>query len=147
MTAAHVVRSAAAHGQWTIGGPTPGQPMLGGVAVQEWEIYPERDVALMFCKSGALTLLNVWMINRAPVITDLSAFGYPHAVTKSIEGDRLDVVFRAYKGHVITTRGFDRLPGKPAVYEVSCPYPEGLSGAPVLIRAGNGIAVAGVVGL
>jgi hypothetical protein len=79
------------------------------------------------------------------VLTDLSAFGYPHAVTRSSAGDRLDVVFRAYKGYVITTRGFERLSGGPAVYEISCPFPEGMSGAPVLLPADDRLVVAGVV--
>jgi len=66
-------------------------------------------------------------------------------VTHSPAGDRLNVLFRAYKGHVITSRGFERLPGEPAVYEVSCPFPEGLSGAPVLLTVKDTIAVVAVV--
>ena len=46
---------------------------------------------------------------------------------------------------MITTRGFARLPGKPAVYEVSCPFPEGLSGGPVLLVVQNPLVVVGVV--
>lgn len=79
------------------------------------------------------------------VLTDLSSFGYPHAVTASPTGDRLNVVFRAYKGHVITTRAFERLSGEPAVYEVSCPFPQGMSGAPVLWNVDEKLLVVGVV--
>ena len=69
------------------------------------------------------------MADRVQVLTDLSAFGYPHAVTRANDTEHFKVVYRAYKGHVITTRGFWRLPAEPAVYEISCRFPEGLSGA------------------
>jgi hypothetical protein len=76
---------------------------------------------------------------------DLASFGYPHAVTSSASGERLNVVFPGYKGYVITNRRWERLPGEPSVYEFSCPFPRGMSGGPVLLERGNVLAVAGVV--
>jgi hypothetical protein len=143
MTAAHVVEEARLHGSLTLAGPT-GQGAMGGVRVDHFEVFPERDIALLFCNAPA-TVLKLWLTNRVQVLTDLSAFGYPHAVTKSNHEERFNVLFRAYKGYVITSRGFDRLPGTPAVYEVSCPFPQGLSGAPVLLSMGDNLAVVGVV--
>jgi hypothetical protein len=70
---------------------------------------------------------------------------YPHAVTRENETDHFEGLFRAYKGYVITIRGFQRLPGKPAVYEISCAFPQGMSGGPVLLGDGSQIAVAGLV--
>jgi hypothetical protein len=46
---------------------------------------------------------------------------------------------------VITTRGFQCLTGNPAVYEVSCAFPEGMSGGPVLLEVRGQLAVVGVV--
>jgi hypothetical protein len=88
--------------------------MMGAARVNDLETWVDRDLALLFCNAQDVTVLNHWLIERVQVLTDLSSFGYPHAVTKSAGGDRLDVVFRAYKGHVITVRGFDRLNGSPA---------------------------------
>lgn len=116
-----------------------------GAPVRRIELFEDYDVALLDCTSDGSTALNVWLTNRAQPLMDLSSFGYPHAVTRLNDTDHFDVVFRAYKGHVITTRGFERLPARPAVYEVSCPYPQGMSGAPVLLTIGNQLAVAGMV--
>jgi hypothetical protein len=145
MTAAHVVTAATEHGQLALAGPGREQPMMGAARVEHFETWPDRDVALLFCNAPDVTLLDTWLERRVQVLTDLSAFGYPHAVTTSSAGDRLDVVFRAYKGYVITIRGFERLNGSPAVYEVSCPFPEGMSGAPVIWNVGDRLVVAGVV--
>jgi hypothetical protein len=146
MTAEHVLAAALKHGQLALEGPS-GHPtmMLKSTKVSDWESWPDRDVALLYCDSERGTLLDTWLAIRVQLLTDLSAFGYPHAVTRTNERDHFEVVFRGYKGHVIAIRGFDRLPGKPAVYEISCPYPEGLSGAPVLLQHRGAIAVAGVV--
>lgn len=150
MTAAHVARAAEAHGAVAVGGPSSvdGQALIGAARVQHVETWAERDVALLFCNASGLTELTelkVWLVKPVQLLTDLSSFGYPHAVTSSPSGDRLNVVFRGYKGYVITTRGWERLPGEPSVYEVSCPFPLGMSGAPVLLERDNDLAVAGIV--
>lgn len=124
MTAAHVALAAQDRGHITIAGPTgQGMPM-GGARVSSFESWPDHDIALLYCNAPA-TALNVWMTHRVQVLMDMSSFGYPHAVTRASDHEDFEVVFRAYKGHVITTRGFERLPNKPAVYEVSTAYPEG----------------------
>ena len=147
MTAAHVATEALAHGELAVGGPSSedGHPLIGAARVDQVETWAERDVALLFCKVGGLTELKVWLTRSVQLLTDLGSFGYPHAVTSSASGDRLNVVFRGYKGYVITTRRWERLPGEPSVYEVSCPFPQGMSGAPVLLEQDNVLAVAGMV--
>jgi hypothetical protein len=146
MTAAHVVEEAVAAGELGIGGPVGGEGRpLGAVRARRWEVWTDRDLALVSCDVSGLTVLNTWLTHRAQVLTDVSTFGYPHAVTPSPSGDRLEVVFRAYKGYVITIRGFDRLAGAPAVYEVSSPFPVGLSGAPLLMEKDGTLVVLGVV--
>jgi len=147
MTAAHVVANALEHGRLAIGGPAGGEGRpLGSAVVQRYECFNDRDVALLFCDVTGVTLLNAWLLHRVQVLTDLGAFGYPHAVTRSSSNvERLDVVFRAYKGHVITIRGFERLHDEPAIYEISCRFPEGMSGAPLLLNQNGSLAVTGVV--
>lgn len=78
-------------------------------------------------------------------LDDVSRFGYPHALTQEEGRNRLDVVFRSYKGYVITTRGFERLPSRPGVYEVSTPFPEGSSGAPLLWAKDGRMFLVGMV--
>ena len=143
MTAAHVVNAAKPKGELTICGTHDGSPM-GGTKVADVELFEDFDVALLFCDMPA-TILNTWLARRVQVLTDLSSFGYPHAVTRENEHEHFEVVFRAYKGHVITTRGFERLKNRPPIYEMSSAYPEGMSGAPVLLSFGNQLAVAGIV--
>ena len=147
MTAAHVLDAASATGKVAIGGPMSGEgvPLMGAVPADAIERWPDCDIGLVFCNAPGVTILDHWLTKPVQVLTDLSTFGYPHAITPSPAGDRLNVIFRAYKGHVITTRGFDRLPSGPAVYEISVPFPEGLSGAPLLYSADNRLMVAGVV--
>ena len=157
LTAAHVVQEAQNAGAVTLCapiGPGDGHPM-GGKAVDAVEIFPDHDVALMFVQATAQTVFDVWRLHPAQVLSDLSTFGYPHATTMEESDKRIDVAFRAYKGHVITIRTFERLPSRPAVYECSCVFPGGLSGAPLLERVPTRdnatgeesftIAVAGVV--
>ncbi len=90
------------------------------------------------------------------VITSTETYPLKHFVKPKNHGFRLHIkrlpnvqasgnVFRAYNGYVTTTRVFDRLPGQPSIYEVSCPYPSGMSGGPVLLAMDNQLAVAGVV--
>jgi len=136
MTAAHVISAASAVGEVAIGGPTSseGLPLMGVVRAEAIETWPDHDIGLIFCNAPNITVLDRWLIKRVQVLTDLSAFGYPHAITRSPAGDRLNVIFRAYKGHVITIRGFDRLPNDPAIYEVSMLF---LKGSRVLRYSGR----------
>jgi hypothetical protein len=147
MTAAHVAKAAGAHGEVAIGGPSSvdGHAILGAARAHHVETWPDRDVALIFCTVGGLTELKLWLVRPLQLLTDLGSFGYPHAVTLGPAGNQMRVVFRGYKGYVITTRRWERLPGEPSVYEVSCPFPLGMSGAPVLLHQDNDLAVAGMV--
>lgn len=61
MTAAHVVNSAAANGQLALAGPVSGQPMMGAARVHRYELWPDRDIALLFSDAGDVTLLNIWL--------------------------------------------------------------------------------------
>ncbi len=147
VTAAHVVEAAVLAGTPTVGGPTTQDGPMGVAKIARYELLKNRDVALLFMEQALpVTPLQSWLANRVQVLTDLGSFGYPHAVTLAPDGSpRYEVVFRGYRGHVITTRGFERLSGSPAIYEMSCPYPGGLSGAPQLLNTGDQLIVTGVV--
>lgn len=154
ITAAHVWHAAASDGEPCITGGKPDGP-LGGAFVEAYELHDDLDIAIMRTSTKPdVTLLSSWLghpsvdgpVQRVQVLTDLIAFGYPHAVTFDYERrERWNAVFRAFKGHVIVVRGFDRLPNSPAVYEVSTPFPEGLSGAPVLWGHNDRLVVVGIV--
>ncbi len=146
LTAAHVVQNAIAEGELWLGGPTTEGMPMGFARINDHELFPGLDIALLRSERPLpVTVLNEWLISRVQLLQDLSTFGYPHATTIEHEEERIDVVFRGYKGYVITTKGFRRLPGAPAVCEVSCPFPVGLSGAPVLWPKDDHLLVAGVV--
>lgn len=147
LSAYHVTEAAKAAGAPMLLGPTaPGAP-LGGKLITQVEAWPDIDVALIHCPvTEGVTLLNKWLAARPQVLQDIASFGYPHAITHGAAGDRLDVVFRAYKGYVIATRQFERLPALPGVFEVSTPFPEGMSGAPALWTSPDGhLFVVGLV--
>jgi hypothetical protein len=146
LTAAHVVQNAIAEGELWLGGPTTEGTPMGFAPIAEHELFLDLDIALLRSdRPLAVTVLNEWLASRVQLLQDLSTFGYPHATTIELEEERIDVVFRGYKGHIVTTKGFRRLPGSPAVYELSCPFPIGLSGAPVLWPKDDHLLVAGVV--
>jgi len=146
MTAAHVVKNAASHGRPTLAFQRDVGLPIAGAPVKGYETWEDVDIALLYTDPVPnATILSAWFVDRLQVLTDLVSFGFPHAVTQSAGGDLLRVVFRAYKGYVITTRAFERLPREPPVYEVSTPFPVGMSGGPVLFAKDNDLVVAGVV--
>ena len=124
LTAAHVIQNAEAAGVPALLGPQGAGEPLGVARIEGVERWP-NDVALLHCNvQDKVTLFDRWRHTRCQVLDDLSAFGFPHAITREDGEKQLNVVFRAYKGHVITIRGFERLPSKPAVYEVCSPFPK-----------------------
>jgi hypothetical protein len=147
ITAAHVVHEASAIGAVAlVGSVTKGEP-FGVARATHIEIWDDVDIAIVFAEPR-VTLLNVLLATRLQVLTDVASFGYPHAFTyvpDDPRNPRIDVVFRAYKGHIVTTRAFERLKAAPAIYEVSSPFPPGMSGAPLLYQQQSQLAVAGVV--
>jgi len=146
LTANHVLQAAASVGFPALAGEgDPGGP-LGVVRVSRSEPFPDFDLAILHLPSLQVTLLNLWLGGQLQVLEDVSAFGFPHAITQYDGEEQFTTLFRAYKGYVITTRGFkERLPSGAGVYEVSTPFPEGLSGAPALWRSNDELVVVGVV--
>ena len=54
MTAAHVALEAAAAGALGVAGPAGEGAPLGAARVKEYEIWEERDIALLHCKTPEL---------------------------------------------------------------------------------------------
>ena len=154
LTAAHVWHNAAKDGEPIIAGSSGGGS-IGAAFVEAQELHDDIDIAIIRTNTKpAVTLLTNWLghprpngpTQRVQILTDLITFGYPHAVTYDFQNrERWNAVFRAFRGHVIVVRSFDRLPHAPAIYEVSTPFPEGLSGAPLLWSWDNKLVVVGVV--
>ena len=85
-----------AHGNLALAGPGASADdvlPMGSATVTQVEVFRDRDIALPWCNAPQVTLLNTWLVDRTQVLTDVSSFGYPHAVTWSREG--LEVAFRA----------------------------------------------------
>jgi hypothetical protein len=146
LTAAHVWHAAAAHGEPCICGSISGNP-LGAAFVDRFELHDGIDIAIIKTKTKPkVIILRNWFDGRLQLLSDVGTFGYPHAITFDHDKqDRWNFLFRAFKGYVIATRENDRLAERPAAYEVSVPFPLGLSGAPILVTRGNQMLVAGVV--
>ena len=147
MTAAHVVHNAMVFGDIALAGSAGRDQAMGSVRVTDVQVWDDFDVAVLFA-TPQVTTLDVWLTSRLQTLSDVASFGYPHAFSylpDDPKHPRVEVVFRAYKGYVITTRGFEQLPNRPAIYEVSSPFPPGMSGAPLLYSHGNDMAVAGIV--
>ena len=148
LTAAHVIRNADAAGSPVLIIPVGAGEALSSVDIIAFEIWDQFDLAAVFTEEDvATTKFDIWAGRRVDVLQDVASFGYPHATLPSRDGTRLDAVFRAYKGYVITTRGFERIQSEAAVYELSMPLPEGMSGAPALWKppVGDYLILAGVV--
>jgi hypothetical protein len=145
LTAGHVARSA------QCGDGQPALVVLGEDEpvsvrrVQKVEVIDSHDVAVLACKIPAIANLN-WQAEPLRLLSDVSAFGFPYALTVEEEPPLWRLSMRAFKGYVITRRRIWKLPSQPVGYEVSCPFPKGLSGAP-LLRADPGIPGLVLVGM
>jgi hypothetical protein len=144
LTAGHVARSAQ-------GGGEPGLVVLGEnepVSVRrvlDCEVIDSHDVAVLTCKMPAIANLN-WQAEPLRLLSDVGAFGFPYALSVEEEPPLWRLSMRAFKGYVVTRRRIWKLPSQPVGYAVSCPFPKGLSGAP-LLRADPGIPDLVLVGM
>lgn len=147
LTAEHVIAGALSAGLPTLAyGAGPGQP-LRALSVRHADRWPGSDVALLHTDPAVAPAHAVvdWAAQRIQVLEDLAAFGFPHAVSRETP-DRLDVIFRAYKGGIVTTRRITDFSDKPFVYEVGTPFPLGMSGSPALwLAPGGRLILAGMV--
>ena len=70
----------------------------------------------------------VWSAKGPALLDQVRAFGYPFG----FDSDAETLAVRAFQGEIVGGRNLGRLPGRPAVVEVSFPCPRGLSGAPLI---------------
>lgn len=119
---------------------------MRGAKVEDIERFPDIDLAILHCAvARGVPIFASWLKTRLQVLSDVAAFGFPHATEMNAGESKITAVFRAFKGHVITIRGFERLPRRPAVYELATHLPIGMSGAPALWHFNGGLHLVGIV--
>jgi hypothetical protein len=136
LTAAHVLRDAQADGEVAVARLTPGQ--YQGQIVRDFEIFDDIDLALLHCPNLVAEILPFHFASLL-FLADVFAMGFAFGFEPPIYH------LRAFKGHVVTRRGLNILPGVPPGYELSFVPPPGLSGAPLLTSLPDGST--GVVGM
>ncbi len=104
--------------------------LLASMALQT-EIIAGSDVGIIAAKAEGVALLD-WAEEPRSILSDVSAIGFPYAITSQENPASFKVTMRGFKGNVITRTKIWKLPAQPVGYEVSCPFPKGLSGAPLL---------------
>lgn len=144
VTAAHVYEAAAESGEVALArlGPPSQQVQL----VRDAEVYPNIDLALMFCPNLATEIMPL-NFEALDWLTDVFSFGYAFGLEVTATAGEPHVYhLRAFRGHIVTRRGLTQLQGVPPGYEVSFVPPPGLSGAALLaLHGATGPVVTGIV--
>lgn len=99
------------------------------------EVIEGCDVGVIACNMPAIGILE-WQESELPLLADVSAIGYPFAVTLDEQLESWHVALRGFKGSIITRTRLWSLRDRHVGYEVSTPFPKGLSGAPLTVHAG-----------
>lgn len=130
LTAGHVVESVRSYGGAVALGNMRGEA-IESTEASAVEVIASHDLAIVQCALPAIGAL-AWQEEPLQLLTDVGAFGYAYAVDKREDPPRYVVAIRGFKGYVIARREIWTLPAHPVGYEVSCPFPQGHSGAPLL---------------
>jgi hypothetical protein len=138
MTAGHVVEAALSTAMVTLAFPEDQGRGWGMYPVLDHEIFSPCDVAIIRAESPHAVPLP-WETPMLTVLTDVMAFGYAYGLDHETHILRL----RGFKGYTVAARAFERLPVRPAAYELSFQAPRGLSGAPLLLP--DSTAIVGMV--
>jgi hypothetical protein len=134
-TAAHVLDSARADGEVVLG-RLKGEGPIPGYGVEQAEVYPQYDFALLKCPSlEKFPPVALEMRRPLSLFDDVSAVGYPF----SVDPEHLIATHRGFAGHVVAFRQLFQLPGQPLGYELSFQTPPGMSGAPLMHRDEDGV--------
>jgi hypothetical protein len=145
ITAGHVVRSVEADGGVvTLVAVTNDGPMAAAPAART-EIIEGYDLAVVACMVDRCVPILDWQTSPLPLLADVSTVGFPYAV--SSDEKAFWVSLRGLKGSVITRRKLWSLSARPVGYEVSCRFPKGLSGAPLLASASGALPLLRLAGV
>lgn|SRR5574337_431667 len=137
LTAGHVYQDAKHDGEVAVARLAPGQQQA--VDVDDAEVFENIDLAILRCPNLAAEIVP-FHFGPLECLTEVFSFGYPFGFEPPV------CYLRAFKGHVVTRRTLNILPGGPPGYELSFVPPPGLSGAPLLtIALGGQPAVVGMV--
>jgi hypothetical protein len=138
LTAGHVFRDAQGDGEEVaVARLTPGSHH--GVAVQDFELFEDIDLALLHCPGLQAEILP-FNFDPLEFLVDVFAMGFAFGLEPPF------FHLRAFKGYVVNRRSLTSLRGHPPGYELSFVPPPGLSGAPLLTSfPGGPDAVTGVI--
>jgi hypothetical protein len=136
VTAAHVYGAAQGEGEVALARLT--RPRVQAQTVRDAEVFEHLDLALLVCPNLEAEILPVSFAAQS-FLAEVVPYGYPFGL------EMPNYYLRAFRGHVVTRRSLTILPGAPPGYELSFVPPPGLSGAPLLLPAGGGEAVTGIV--
>jgi hypothetical protein len=129
VTAGHVLKSALADGTPCLGHLPEDGSTIKASSFDDWELFDAYDLALLVCEGVAKAPAISLEFDRDLTLMDpVWSVGFPE-----VDPERITVIPRAFRGHVVTRREHYGLPGQPPCYEVSFPAPEGLSGAPLMM--------------
>lgn len=131
ITAGHVLENIAADGGHVGLGKYMENGTVGAVKVANTEILRSHDIGVILARAEAPALLD-WASEPRSFLADVSAAGFPYAVNAAEDPPSFKVTMRAFKGSVITRTALWKLPAQPVGYEISCAFPKGMSGAPLL---------------
>ena len=124
VTNAHVIHSASGQQWWGLGF-TEGQ-YWKFVVIDHYECFDDIDIGILSAPIPKAKNLK-WSVSEEAMLTDVQVSGFPYALDLS---ESL-LTIRAFRGTLVSTRTWNKLPNKPRVYELSFPCPRGLSGAPL----------------
>lgn len=137
LTAGHVIQAALSHGFFGLG--FPDGTSWKATEASDYEVISHYDIGLVRAPVPSTTDLK-WSTRELSMLTDVITSGYPYA----LDLQHFIIRVRAFKGHIVSSLTYHRIPASPRSYELSFQAPRGLSGAPLMIPGRNPL-VAGVI--
>jgi hypothetical protein len=137
LTAGHVLECSKQHEDWGLGYTR--DSLLVRAAITDAVALPDHDLAVL--RANVPIARNArWDMSLLPLLSDVISVGYPYA----LDSASYEFSIRAFKGYVVSSGRFSRLPNRPPHYELSFQAPRGLSGA-ALWSPGDDPAIRGIV--
>lgn len=140
LTAGHVVEGALSTPLASLASPEDEGKRWGMHPIRQQEVFSPCDVAVLDVPTLETPALP-WHASLLMALTDVISFGYAYGLDHQTRTLRL----RAFKGHTVSARAFERLQANPTAYELSFQAPRGLSGA-ALVSADKTTIVGMVIG-
>jgi hypothetical protein len=128
LTAGHVWENALAFPLRAVGIREQQAPNATLYHVSDGETIAAFDLAILKTPAPTPNKALIWSSADLILFANVRTFGYPYGF--DVESGMLSI--RGFQGHIVGGTTFNRLSGKPPVYELSFACPRGLSGAPLM---------------